>query len=61
MYKAKRGRPLSNHQKKFSKLISKTRLQVEQCFGTLKRKFDMARSSYMGLLATWGQFTAKKL
>lgn len=61
MYKAKRGKPLTNHQKKFNKLISKTRFRVEQCFGTLKRQFHMVRSSYMGLMATWGQFTAKAI
>jgi IS5 family transposase len=61
MYKAKRGKLLTSHQKRFNKLISKTRFRVEQCFGTLKRQFDMARSSYMGLLATWGQFTGKAI
>ena len=37
------------------------RFRVEQCFGTLKRKFYFSRSSYMGLDKTWGQFIAKAI
>ena len=61
MHKAKRGRPLTSGQKLFNKVVSKTRFRVEQCFGTLKRKFYFSRSSYMGLDKTWGQFIAKAI
>ena len=47
MLKAARNRPLTHWQKVFNKLISKRRFLVEQGFGTLKRKFQMNRASYM--------------
>ncbi len=42
-----RGTPLSVRQKLRNKLISSHRLIVEQAFGTLKRKFKMARASVL--------------
>jgi len=47
MEKAKKNKPLSHWQKVFNKLISKVRYRVEQCFGTLKRRFRFTRASYM--------------
>jgi IS5 family transposase len=47
MLKAARNRPLMHWQKVFNKLVSKRRFLVEQGFGTLKRKFQMQRASYM--------------
>lgn len=46
MHKAYKNKPLSYWQKLFNKLISKTRYKVEQCFGTLKRRFKFTRASY---------------
>jgi len=46
MHKAVRGTPLSLRQKMRNKLISGHRFIIEQAFGTLKRKFRMARASY---------------
>ena len=48
MHKAARNRPLTDRQKRANKLISKKRYIVEQCFGTMKRLFGMARARYFG-------------
>jgi IS5 family transposase len=50
MHKAQRNKPLTGRQKLFNKLVSKRRYIVEQCFGTLKRRFHCARASYNGLV-----------
>ena len=42
-----------------NRLISKYRYIVEQCFGTLKRRFDMHRARYAGLTKVQGQLTLK--
>lgn len=55
MHKAARGRPLSTWQKKFNKLISKTRFRIEQCFGTKKRLFGLQRARYFGIEKTHAQ------
>lgn len=47
MKKAARNRPLTRWEKRFNKLISKTRFKVEQTFGTLKRRFLMTRFRYI--------------
>lgn len=46
MHKASKGKPLSKRQKIMNNLISKKRFIVEQGFGTLKRRFDLARAHY---------------
>ena len=48
MHRAFRNRPLSAREKLRNRLISKIRFRVEQCFGTLKRKFLCARAAYRG-------------
>jgi len=48
MHKAQRNTPLTTRQKQANKLISRRRYIVEQCFGTAKRLFGMARASYFG-------------
>lgn len=48
MHKAQRNTPLTARQKQANKLISRRRYIVEQCFGTAKRLFGMARASYCG-------------
>ncbi len=55
MRKAARGRPLRASEKRFNRLISKRRFRVEQCFGTMKRLFGLARARYFGLAKTHAQ------
>ena len=57
MYKAARGRKLTAWQKQFNRLISKTRWRIEQCFGTIKRRFHYEKSSYFSTDKTHAQFT----
>ncbi len=61
MHKAARGRALSKRQKLINKLISKKRFIVEQCFGTLKRRFAMGRAAYMGKIKVTGQLYLKSM
>jgi transposase, IS5 family len=61
MHKAQRNRPLSQRQRNANKAISKTRYIVEQCFGTMKRLFGMARASYLGTEKVNAQFTLKAM
>lgn len=61
MRKAARNRPLTAREKLFNKLISKQRFRIEQCFGTLKRRFDFARSSYFTTARTEAQMLMKCL
>ena len=46
MYKASRGRSLDATEKLLNRMISRIRYKVEQCFGTLKRRFGFSRSRY---------------
>lgn len=59
MRKAARNRPLTARQKLFNKLISKQRFRIEQCFGTLKRRFNFRRSSYFTTAKTEAQMLMK--
>lgn len=61
MYKASRGHELSNRQKKFNRLVSRIRYRVEQCFGTLKRRFRFTRASYLTTLKVEAQMTIKAI
>lgn len=61
MKKGCRGAPLSFWQKQFNKLVSKKRYIVEQCFGTLKRRFNLSRASYMTRLKVEGQLYFKSM
>jgi IS5 family transposase len=61
MYKALKNKPLRSSQKLFNKLISKRRYIVEQCFGTLKRIFQMCRASYLGLRKVAAQLRFKAM
>jgi IS5 family transposase len=45
---AYRNKPLTKHQQNRNLLISKKRYNVERVFGTLKKCYDLARSSYIG-------------
>lgn len=55
MRKAVRGRPLRASEKRFNRLISKRRFRIEQCFGTMKRLFGLARARYFGSARTHAQ------
>ncbi|MFC4665640.1 IS5 family transposase [Falsiporphyromonas endometrii] len=55
MKKAKRGQALSEEEKEFNRLISKTRSKVERTFGSIRRWFKGGRCRYKGLLKTHGQ------
>jgi IS5 family transposase len=61
MRKATRGNPLSEAEKTVNKLISKVRFKVEQCFGTLKRRFQFQRARYFGLNKVEGQMCLKAI
>ena len=47
MHKASRGSKLRHWQKVFNRLVSKSRFIIEQAFGTLKRRFNLARAAYI--------------
>ncbi len=47
--KAKRNKPLTQWEKKFNKIISKTRYKVERTFGSIKRWFNGAVARYRGI------------
>jgi len=49
MHKAKRGTPLNNQQKKFNKIVSKTRYKIERTFGGIKRWFASQYARYVGI------------
>ena len=61
MHKAQKNKPLTPRQKLINKLISKQRYIVEQCFGTLKRKFKFKRASYTTKRKVQAQFTFKAI
>ncbi len=61
MHKAYKNRPLTRWQRLFNKLVSKTRYIIEQCFGTLKRRFKFERASYIGLKKVTGQLAFKAM
>ena len=49
MKKAKRGMPLTLWEKKFNKMIGKTRFKVERSFGSINRWFQGGEARYRGL------------
>lgn len=48
MFKAQKGKPLSDEQKKINKEISSVRFIIERSFGTLKRDYLLSRAKYLG-------------
>ena len=46
MYSGHASRPLEPIEKQANRLISRVRWKVEQCFGTLKRRFGFSRARY---------------
>lgn len=61
MHKVARNRPLTDRQRRANKLISKKLHIVEQCFGTMKRLFGMARARYLGTEKVNAQMPLKEL
>lgn len=61
MYKARRGKTLTAREKLFNKLIAKKRFVVERCFGTLKQKFQMYRTRYIGVIKVKAQLIMKSI
>jgi len=61
MHKAQKNKALTPRQKLINKLISKQRYIVEQCFGTLKRKFKFERASYTTKRKVQAQFAFKAI
>lgn len=49
MYKATRGHPLSEAQRRVNKAISRVRCSVERAFGSMKKHYGLARARYLGL------------
>lgn len=61
MYKAFRNKPLSERQRQFNRLISKTRWRIEQCYGTIKRRFNYKKASYFSTEKVNAEFTMKAM
>lgn len=61
MYKAFRNKPLTRQMVKFNKLVSKTRWRIEQCFGTIKRRFSYQKASYFTTKKVNAQFQMKAM
>lgn len=55
MLKAHRGQVLSESQKRFNRMISKTRCLIERTFGSIRRWFCGERCRYRGLAKTHTQ------
>ncbi len=47
--KAKRGKPLTDSQKKFNKRVGETRFKIERTFGSIKRWFSGGVARYSGI------------
>lgn len=60
-YKASKGSPLRYSQRLFNKIVAKRRFRIEQGFGTLKRKFQMSRATYMGRIKVEAQLYWKAI
>lgn len=61
MNKAVKNKGLNHWQKLRNYLISKVRFRVEQCFGTLKRKFRFTRAAYKTIAKVETQFILKAM
>ncbi len=54
-YRGHHTRPLERWQTEVNKLIGNMHCRVEQCYGTLKRRFQLNRARYFGLRRTEAQ------
>ena len=48
MHKALKNKPLTGHQQRFNKIVSKVRYQVERTFGSIRRWFKSDTARYVG-------------
>ena len=55
MHKALKNKPLTNHQARFNKLVSKVRYKVERTFGSITRWFKASIARYVGQAKTHTQ------
>jgi hypothetical protein len=55
-FTTKSPKPLTKHQQNRNLLISKKHYIIERVFGTLKKCYDLARSSYIGTSRVQGEF-----
>ncbi len=53
--KAYRNRPLSSLEKRYNKLIGRSRYKIERVFGSIKRWFGRLEARYVGMAKTHGQ------
>lgn len=61
MYRAFRNKPLTKRKTQFNKLISKKRWRIEQCFGTMKRRFCYQKTSYFSTIKVDAEFKMKAM
>jgi IS5 family transposase len=54
-FKASRGHPIHPLQTQMNKAIGRLRFKVEQAFGTMKRRFHLARARYFGVAKVQAQ------
>lgn len=59
LQKAVKNKPLTKRQRLRNIFISKVRYKVEQCFGTLKRKFNFSRANYFTTIKVHAQALMK--
>ena len=59
--KAHRGRPLSASEKRYNKLIGRSRYKIERVFGSIKRWFGRLEARYVGVVKTHGQHVLEAL
>ena len=55
MYKAAKGKPLTNTQTRFNRIVSKTRYKVERTLGGISRWFGGGIARYVGIAKTHTQ------
>lgn len=61
MFRANKHKPLSSKMKQFNKIIAKTRFRIEQCFGTIKRRFSLQKASYFTTEKVNAEFAMKAI
>ena len=49
LHKATKNKPLTDRERQFNKLVSKTRYKVERTFGSMRRWFGAGTARYVGL------------
>ena len=60
-HKAYRGKPLSVWEKRYNKLIGRSRYKIERVFGSIKRWFGRLEARYVGIAKTHSQHVLEAL